>query len=154
MDITKGCDRGTGGIAAYNDDGGTIRYCAVSGTLTWTDASDFYAYVGGITGSNYIYDNVSMTNCAMLGDVLAENSDGTNYAGRLIGRQYDTSSAQDCYYLDTMTVTGVVNSDSVTAKTAEELKAIGQLRLTPVIPYTVWHSAAACPIRIRKRPTP
>ena len=124
VDITKGCDRGTGGIAAFNNEGATIRYCAASGTLTWTGASDFYAYIGGITAQNYLgYVN----NCAMLGDVLAANAtDQYNYAGRLIGRQFDASSSHDCYYLDTMTVTGAVYSDSVTAKTADELKEIGQ----------------------------
>ena len=131
VDITKGCDRGTGGIAAHNEEGATIRYCAASGTLTWTGASDFYAYIGGITGENFNYNNNEsvtkyVTNCAMLGDVLAENSDGDNYVGRLIGRQYDASTSDDCYYLDTMTVTGVVNSDSAEAKTKDELKEIGQ----------------------------
>ena len=151
VDINKGCDRGTGGIAAWNDEGATIRYCAASGTLTWTGASDFYAYIGGITGENYNYDVVSMTNCAMLGDVLAENSDGDNYVGRLIGRQFDESSTHDCYYLDTMTVTGVVNSDSVTAKTAEELKAIGQAAYNAG--YTVYGLAlgAAAPFSVNVR---
>ena len=144
VDITKGCDRGTGGIAARNDEGATIRYCAASGTLTWTGGSDFYAYIGGITGENYNYNDEEseikiryVTNCAMLGDVLAQNAkDQYNYAGRLIGRQFDDTTSDDCYYLDTMTVTGVVNSDSVTAKTAEELKAIGQAAIDAG--YTVY----------------
>ena len=144
VDINKGCDRGTGGIAAWNDEGATIRYCAASGTLTWTGASDFYAYIGGITGENYNYNDEEseikikyVTNCAILGNVLAQNAtDQYNYAGRLIGRQYDASTSDDCYYLDTMTVTGVVNSDSVTAKTAEELKAIGQAAIDAG--YTVY----------------
>ena len=144
VDINKGCDRGTGGIAAHNDEGATIRYCAASGTLTWTDASDFSALIGGITGENYNYNDEEseikikyVTNCAMLGDVLAQNAtDQYNYAGRLIGRQYDATTSDECYYLDTMTVTGVVNSDSVTAKTAEELKAIGQAAIDAG--YTVY----------------
>jgi len=123
MDITFAGD-GAGGIAAYNEEGATISYCAASGTMTWTGGSNYYAYVAGITGSNY-YGFVN--NCAMLGDVLAANAkDEYNYAGRLIGRQFDASSSHDCYYLDTMTVTGEVYSDSVTAKTADELKEIGQ----------------------------
>ena len=123
MDIT-GKGMSFGGITADNRENATISYCAASGTITWTGGSDFYAYVAGITASNY-YGFVN--NCAMLGDVLAQNAkDQYNYAGRLIGRQFDASSSHDCYYLDTMTVTGAVYSDSVTAKTADELKEIGQ----------------------------
>ena len=124
VDITKGCDRGTGGIAASNEEGATISFCAASGTLTWTGASGYYAYIGGITGEAYLS---TVTNSTSLCNVLAENAQNSwDYAGIFIGRAYSNDVLPACYYLSTATTAGEVNSGSATPKTADELKAIGQ----------------------------
>ena len=124
VDITKGCDRGTGGIAAWNEEGATIRYCAASGTLTWTGASGYYAYIGGITGE--VYES-SVNNSTSLCDVSAENANEYAYAGRFIGRNVNNYATPNCYYLSTATIVGDnVNSSSAEPKTAAELAVIGQ----------------------------
>ena len=124
VDITKGCDRGTGGIAAFNEEGATIRYCAASGTLTWTGASGFYACIGGITSE--VYES-TVTNSTSLCNVLAENAqDSSNYAGIFIGRNVNNYATPECYYLFTAATAGFVNKDSAEPKTPDELKAIGQ----------------------------
>ena len=123
----------SGGIAGSNWlEASKTRYCVATGTLTWTGASNSYAYIGGITGENRWG---AIDHCAMLGDVLAENTtESWAYAGILIGREM--GSTTDCYYLNTAETAGAVNSDSVTAKTADELKPIGQAAIDAG--YTVY----------------
>ncbi|MBR0302542.1 MAG: hypothetical protein IJQ80_01695, partial [Clostridia bacterium] len=113
----------SGGIAGSNWlEASKTRYCVSTGTLTWTGASSAYAYIGGITGENRWG---AIDHCAMLGDVLAQNTtESWAYAGILIGREM--GSTTDCYYLNTAETAGAVNSGSATPKTADELKAIGQ----------------------------
>ena len=122
VDITTS-NTDSGGIAGSNWlEASKTRYCVSTGTLTWTGASNAYAYIGGITGENRWG---AIDHCAMLGDVLAQNTtDSWAYAGILIGREM--GSTTDCYYLNTAETAGVVNSGSATPKTADELKAIGQ----------------------------
>ena len=99
-----------------------ISYCAASGTLTWTGASDRYSNTGGITGENRwgVIDH-----CTSFCNVLAENAkDSWAYVGILDGRDMGTTT--DCYYLDTATTAGLVNFDGAEKKTVDELKVIGQ----------------------------
>jgi hypothetical protein len=121
VDIT-GYGNGIAGIAAYCQDGATISYCAASGTISWPQTGDFYAYVAGITGTN---SSTTISNCASLCDIIAPNADSGKFAGRLVAR--DSGGAySDNYYLSTAQIEGEINSDYATAKTADELKEIGQ----------------------------
>lgn len=121
VDIT-GYGNGIAGIAAYCQDGATISYCAASGTISWPQTGNFYAYVAGITGTN---NSTTISNCASLCDIIAPNADSGKYAGRLVARDFG-GAYSDNYYLSTAQIEGVVNSDHATAKTADELKEIGQ----------------------------
>ena len=121
VDIT-GYGNGIAGIAAYCQDGATISYCAASGTISWPQTGNFYAYVAGITGTN---NSTTISNCASLCDIIAPNADSGKYAGRLVARDFG-GAYSDNYYLSTAQIEGGVNSDYATAKTADELKEIGQ----------------------------
>ena len=78
VDITAAGDF-YGGIAGGNEEGGTIRYCAASGAMTWTGENGYYAYIAGITGE--VYES-SVNNSTSLCDVSAENANEYAYAGR------------------------------------------------------------------------
>ncbi|MBQ1380534.1 MAG: hypothetical protein IIY79_00805, partial [Ruminococcus sp.] len=121
VDIT-GYGNGIAGIAAYCQDGATISYCAASGTISWPQTGNFYAYVAGITGTN---NSTTISNCASLCDIIAPNADSGKYAGRLVARDFG-GAYSDNYYLSTAQIEGEINSDYATAKTADELKEIGQ----------------------------
>ena len=117
VDIT-GYGNGIAGIAAYCQDGATISYCAASGTISWPQTGNFYAYVAGITGTN---NSTTISNCASLCDIIAPNADSGKYPGRLVARDFG-GAYSDNYYLSTAQIEGEVNSDYATAKTADELK--------------------------------
>ena len=121
-DITSGSDFSSA-IAGYgsNDGGAVISYCVASGTLTWT-ASGIGAYTAGILPQ--VYDD-NVLNCVSLCNVYAPNADEYSAAGLVIGR-YIRGRVENNYYLDTAETTGVVNTIKAEAKTADELKEIGQ----------------------------
>ena len=121
VDIT-GYGNTIAGIAAYCKDGAKITYCAATGTISWPQTGDFYSIVAGITGG---YDSTTISNCASLCDIIAPNADADSYAGRLVASGYG-GTYSDNYYLSTAQIEGEVNSDYATAKTADELKEIGQ----------------------------
>lgn len=122
-----------GGIAGINKKG-TIDHCVASGALTKNGSG--YAYTAGIAGYN---DGATVRDCVSLCDISAVNANQSNYAGRVIGRNYNGTTA-DCYYLSTANITGdAVNADNATGKTADELIVIGETAYNAG--YTVYAQA-------------
>ena len=129
-----GSDDCYGGIAGTNN--GTIDHCVASGALIWNFTGRTSAYAAGITAVN----GGTVNNCVSLCDISAENVSSSGYAGRVIAWQ-QSGTVADCYYLSTANITGNnVNASNATAKTADELKAIGETAYNAG--YTVY--ALAC----------
>ena len=111
------------GIAMNWGDTATYDHCVSSGTLSWPQTGDFYSSTAGIASDDY---EATITNCVSLSDIYAPVSDGDSRVGRLIGDSYNNGTLSDNYYLSTAQTTGTVNTYGGTAKTADELKEIGQ----------------------------
>ena len=111
-----------GGICGTVSDSGTISYCVASGSIS-TQPGVFVSQNGGIAGVS----SATMTHCVSLCDVTAIGvTDNYKRIGAVVGDFYN-STPTECYYLSTATFTGYgINTNGATAKTADELKAIGE----------------------------
>lgn len=81
-----------GGIAGWNSPYGIIAFCHAGNTVKAQKGGDTNC-AGGLIGNNQGYLYASYTT----GDATATSTGGSNYAGILVGSNYEADQAQHCY---------------------------------------------------------
>ena len=87
INVTSSASPYAGGIVAYNQEGGLIIDCSVSGNVRLGNSANYsYNYVGGVCG----YNNGQIIHCSSSANVYVGNSDYDSYIGGFCGYNYGT----------------------------------------------------------------